>query len=82
LNIVKHAQAKTVLVRLARCGDTVRVEVKDDGRGFDLLERASSGRGLKNIDMRARRMGGTSSIESSRSGGTRIVVDVPLELDA
>lgn len=82
LNIVKHAQAKIVIVRLTRRGDVVRVEVEDDGRGVDLHARGRGGRGLKNIDMRARRMGGRSSIEALPAGGTRVVVEVPLEQGA
>ena len=34
-NVVKHAGASTATVRIAATGDTVAIEVNDDGRGFD-----------------------------------------------
>lgn len=79
LNIVKHARARAVNVRLAPRDGLVRLEISDDGQGFDPGARSSGGHGLKNIEARARRIGGTARIDSSPGTGTRITVDVPLD---
>lgn len=79
LNIVKHANATTVNVGLTPQDAMVRLDIRDDGRGFDPRVRAGGGFGLKNIEARARRIGGASKIASTPGRGTRITVDVPLE---
>jgi two-component system, NarL family, sensor kinase len=80
-NVVKHAGARRATVRLAREGDSVRVEVSDDGRGFETssLQRNDPGDrfGLFNIRERVGYLGGEMEIRSRPGQGTTIVLRVP-----
>jgi signal transduction histidine kinase len=77
-NIYKHANAGTVSVRLSRAQDGVRLEIRDDGRGFDL---AAPGRrrglGLASMEERARLLGGHFAVQSRPGEGTLIAVTLP-----
>ncbi len=83
-NIVRHAQARRARVTLVSepAGGAVRLEVEDDGRGFDPgAARAGAGGGIGLIGMRERAawLGGTFALESAPGRGTRIRVVVPAE---
>jgi signal transduction histidine kinase len=60
----------------------VRLEVKDDGRGFDAAT-YDGGRGghfgLVGMRERAEQMGGTAHFKSEPGAGTEVVVRVPIE---
>jgi len=78
-NILKHAQASRI--SLGCCADSgVVVRIADNGRGFDVAAQQSApkGRGLRNLEFRARQIGGRISIDSD-AGGTRIELRLPLE---
>lgn len=81
-NAVRHAQAKTVSVSLDFGAREVRLEVKDDGRGFDAAT-YDGGRGghfgLVGMRERAEQMSGTASVKSEPGAGTEVVVRVPIE---
>jgi signal transduction histidine kinase len=76
-NVVRHAQARRVRVRLGADGDRVRLEVQDDGRGFphDGQQR-TNGVGLIGIRERVRALGGTMTLESR--AGVQLAVRLPL----
>ncbi len=77
-NIARHAEAKLVEVSLTRQDGTLRLEVRDDGRGITPEEAyAPSALGLLGIRERARQLGGTASVHGAESGGTVVEVDVP-----
>jgi signal transduction histidine kinase len=76
-NIFKHAHANTVLLRLDRQDDELVLEVRDDGRGFDPTEPFPGHLGLRSIQERAARLGGTCSIESAPAQGTYLRVCIP-----
>ncbi len=83
-NIVKHAEAETVLIQCTLREGTLTIEIEDDGKGFDPSEPAGpvgGGRGLGLLGMRERveLLGGTVQIESSPGHGTRIALKVPVE---
>jgi len=74
-NVVKHAQAREVTVRLELGGEEVELEVRDDGAGFELTEAGrSGGMGLGSMQERAARIGGELAIESAPKEGTRVTV--------
>jgi signal transduction histidine kinase len=55
------------------------IEVKDDGRGFDLsLSDTATGLGLRNMRQRARLYGGEVSIESNVDEGTSLLISIPI----
>lgn len=77
-NVAKHARATHVEVRLAQAGEEIRVEVLDDGIGFDGVDRElvrEDGHvGLTLVDERAASRGGVLRIGSRPEGGTRAEV--------
>jgi signal transduction histidine kinase len=80
-NILKHASARQVLVRLEKRNGTLLVTVRDDGRGFDAdaaCDAAGSGLGLQGMAERVRMLGGELSIESAPGEGTLIRVMLPV----
>ncbi|NEW46895.1 GAF domain-containing sensor histidine kinase [Nocardia cyriacigeorgica] len=74
-NVVRHARASAVSVKLT-IGDDVVLEVIDDGVGLpDIIERHS---GLANMAARTEEAGGTFGVEPNPSGGTILRWSVPL----
>jgi signal transduction histidine kinase len=71
-----------VAVTLTYLHDEVLLDVRDDGRGFISLPRASDagtrGRGLRGIRERAAALGGHADIESAVGEGTTVSVRFPL----
>jgi signal transduction histidine kinase len=81
-NVVKHAGATRVSVRVAVADDAVRLEIEDDGQGFDavaFLRAPPPGAGIGLLGMRERvgYHGGTFRVVSRRGAGTRIMANVP-----
>jgi signal transduction histidine kinase len=76
-NILKHAQAQTVRVRLEGVGPVLVLTVEDDGKGFDAAT-VAKGAGLGGLQERAARHGG--AVEWSKGAadrGTRCTVRLP-----
>ncbi len=78
-NILKHAQATQVVIRLEFGEDFVWISIQDDGVGFDTADIAHKGLGLQNIRKRAMLTGGTAAIESILGKGTNIILNIPYE---
>jgi PAS domain S-box-containing protein len=78
-NILRHARAKAVLVRLKRKKQMVVCEITDDGCGFDTAEVGVGGLGLKNMRERTAQIGATLKIDSAVGKGTTISISVPAD---
>jgi len=85
-NVVKHAEASRITIRLGGRDHTIAVTVADNGKG---VARARAGRqdqtggyGLVNMRERAERWGGTVRIRSRSGTGTSVRVVVPLPVAA
>jgi signal transduction histidine kinase len=81
-NVARHSGAETVLVQIEPHGESLQIEVEDDGHGFDpasVAQPAPTGRGLGLLGMRERLslLGGSAQIISSPGAGTRVVLTVP-----
>jgi PAS domain S-box-containing protein len=79
-NVVKHAEAHQVAVRLDFDNNNVRFEVVDDGIGFDAEQaRDSGGMGLRGIRERVQQIGGKLEITGISGEGTtlRVTVAIP-----
>ena len=78
-NISKHAQANQVTVALLREGDTVRLQIADDGRGISPTDRVKpQSFGIRGMVERMTLVGGTILIEAGRHGGTMLSVSMPI----
>jgi signal transduction histidine kinase len=73
-NVVKHARASRVRVRVAREADRLVIEVTDDGRGG--ADRAGSG--LTGLSDRVDALNGTLRLSSAGGAGTTLRVTLPL----
>ena len=76
-NIVKHAQASSVSIVLARSPRAITAVIEDDGRGF-VPDAGTEGLGLLGMGERLALLGGKLKLESSPDSGTTIVAEVPL----
>jgi signal transduction histidine kinase len=76
-NVQKYAAASAVAVRLREERNHLFVEVRDDGRGFDVTT-ATRGAGLTNMEDRLDALGGTLEIESTLGVGTTLRATVPV----
>jgi signal transduction histidine kinase len=73
-NIIKHAEAKNVLIQLVHEGERFNLTVEDDGKGFDINE-TKNGAGLANIKARAEYLDGNVDIVSKKGEGTSVNVE-------
>ena len=76
-NALRHANANNLYVNLEYTGQKFRLEVRDDGKGFDHGQVAGSGRssGLRNMANRAALAGLAFRIESSPGNGSLFVIE-------
>jgi signal transduction histidine kinase len=83
-NALRHSGAANLTIR-ARVQDDgwVRIEVEDDGRGFDVTavpkERLHGGLGTQTMCERAIALGGRTTVHSAPGSGTRVVIELPRE---
>jgi NarL family two-component system sensor histidine kinase YdfH len=75
-NIARHARASQVVLRFGRDASEFRLEIEDDGIGFDQVENAA-GFGLSGMRERAKRIGGTLRVVSRIGEGTKIDLVAP-----
>jgi len=73
-NAVKHAEARSVRVRIGRSGGRLLLVVEDDGVGG---ARVGAGAGLRGVEDRVEALQGAVEIVSPRRGGTRVGVELP-----
>lgn len=83
-NVRLHAAATRVVLSLVDADNTVRLDILDDGRGFDVAawereaDAGSSSYGLRFMRARLRDLGGGLDIESTPGEGTAISVHLPI----
>jgi signal transduction histidine kinase/ligand-binding sensor domain-containing protein len=82
-NVVKHAKASEVLLRLECFADRIVLSISDNGRGISAsklgdrsAERTSSGHGLSNMTRRLESIGGRCEITPVPEGGTQVTFTV------
>jgi signal transduction histidine kinase len=78
-NIIKHAHATVVELRLAVVAKEVILEVHDNGKGFDQFASFPGHLGLRSMRERATKLGGTLTIKSLPGQGTCVRALIPLE---
>lgn len=83
-NVRAHARADRVVVSLVDGGDTVRLDIVDDGAGFDaagwerLPAGSGGGYGLRAMRERLRELGGGLDVESAPGAGAALSASVPI----
>jgi signal transduction histidine kinase len=75
-NVRKHAGASRVDIRLSGTGSDFRMEIEDNGCGFDPA--GAAGHGLANMQRRAQRLRGKLQLDSTAGRGTRLILTLPL----
>jgi PAS domain S-box-containing protein len=85
INVVKHARANRIKVAVGREDRSIRVDVADDGIGFDPSKVYAYGVrdksfGLLSIRERIGLLGGSMEIDSQVGGGTRVHLRAPLKI--
>ena len=83
-NVVRHADAQHVAVRLRQRSGQIVAEVEDDGRGFRVSSggRGDGGLGLFGMQERAAFLGGRVEIDSTPGSGTRVRAEIPMSAGA
>jgi len=81
-NVLRHSGATALTIRAqALTGGIVRVEVADNGCGFDVnaapVDRAQGGLGTRTMRERAEALGGATTVDSTPGQGTRVVIELP-----
>jgi signal transduction histidine kinase len=76
-NIVKHARASKVVLRLEQAADGIMMEMRDDGVGFDTTASFPGHLGLHSMRERVANLGGTFQVASTPGAGTCICVHIP-----
>ncbi len=77
-NVIKHAQATRVVLRMAQDGDMLALEVIDNGRGFDTGRDFPGHLGLQSMRERVINLGGSLEIYSTPGSGARISARLPV----
>ncbi|MEO3800967.1 sensor histidine kinase [Nonomuraea sp. B1E8] len=75
-NVAKHARATRTALTLSYTDESVLLDVRDDGAGFD-PQTPADGFGLDGMRQRVRGVGGTLAVESEPGQGTAVAVSVP-----
>lgn len=77
-NVARHAGVGRAQVSVDRAYGELRIQIIDEGRGFDVASAAGSGLGLIGMQERALLLGGHLSIASSPGRGTIVELRIPL----
>jgi len=78
-NIIKHSKASEITIKLDYREAGIRLQVLDNGTGFNIIEMPEEqrGMGLKNIQKRAEIVGGEIFIQSQPGEGTCVDITIP-----
>lgn len=77
-NVGRHSLARHCWLTLRRVGAAAMLEIRDDGRGFDVDDVESGGQGLVNMHRRAAVLGGQATIVANRDQGVTVRITIPM----
>lgn len=75
-NAIKHSSASNITIDIDELQNDIRVEIKDDGKGFAVNE-IEYGNGILNMQKRVEDVNGEISIDSILKSGTKILFTIP-----
>ena len=78
-NVVRHAEAKKVWLRIEVQEGTLAITVKDDGCGIESGQREAGADGLLNMQDRMKALGGRCDIQSDPETGTSVRLEAPIQ---
>lgn len=79
-NVMKHSKASDVSIQVIRLNGDLSIMVVDNGKGFDpTISNEKTGMGLKNVQSRVDKLGGTIELDSNKGNGTSISIQVTLK---
>lgn len=78
-NIVKHSQARKIILEVGIAKKLLHMYISDDGAGFD-TDKVKNGIGLANMKRRSEFFSGKFNITSSPGKGCEVLVTIPLEV--
>ncbi|WP_280769582.1 sensor histidine kinase [Salipaludibacillus daqingensis] len=77
-NAYKHAEPTSIQIKLELTAERVTAVIKDDGKGFDVLDKKEGSFGLVGMKERINMLDGKLSIDSKPGKGTLIMVQIPI----
>ena len=83
-NIAQHAEASQVQIAIDWLENTLRIEIRDDGRGFDVQQALNNGEGhygLLGMRERVILLNGTLDVQSAPGQGTILTFEIPYSLN-
>ena len=85
-NIIRHARANRISIRVERTGADLMLVIADDGGGFDVKNTLADGQGgatlgLRGMEERAQAVGGTLLIDSAPGLGTQVCATLPVAIE-
>jgi signal transduction histidine kinase/ligand-binding sensor domain-containing protein len=78
-NAARHAAATEVRLELSLTDSTLRIGVRDNGRGFDPASPRPRGSGLENMAHRLEQLGGRLRVEAAPGAGVRVTLELKLD---
>jgi|WetSurMetagenome_2_1015567.scaffolds.fasta_scaffold01854_4 PAS domain S-box-containing protein len=79
-NTIKHANAKSISIKIEMAGNMLNATYADDGKGFNIENTVENrkGIGLLNMQSRVRAVNGTLTIDSAHGKGTKVEIKIPV----
>lgn len=77
-NTFRHAKATKMDIVLQKRGEAVRLSIRDNGIGFDVMAKKQTSYGLVSMEERVSELGGSLNVASAPGKGTRIEIRVPI----
>ncbi len=77
-NSIRHSRARNVQIALVQASGVVRLELADDGCGFDPVKAQREGHGLWNLAVRVHELGARHRWDTTPGRGTRLMVELAL----
>ncbi|MDX1522049.1 MAG: histidine kinase, partial [Anaerolineae bacterium] len=76
INVRKHAQVKTAIIRLGQEDGQIRISIEDQGQGFDWCQtkKKTASFGLQIMQERVESVGGRLEVDTTPGQGTRVIV--------
>ena len=80
-NSIKHSKATKILIDLKNEDDSLLLNLKDNGIGFNINDLTLRGQGLRNIKTRIKSFNGNVNIKSIINKGTEFDIEIPIILN-